>query len=204
MTADSVKVGDYYRGSHGITLERPDPYSHSFAVYGQVAVVTKSSSRRLRPTHRVVLVWWTYGPGCEREFPPKAIVLPVQSEVFIARPVRPVTEWINGLPTVDADFRYFGTNYIWAPAVEDTVLRYFGRTSVKVSLMSAREYFEMYEHFTEPNFGPKDFKNKAQRFLEWADSRKPLRRKYPLCEIASFALMNLYQQMDRMPDDCEQ
>jgi hypothetical protein len=190
---DSIYVGDYFRGPHGVTKVRPDDYSRPKPVYGQIATVTKvqnGTGPSLKVGSKIVLIWWGYGASCHTTFPYKANLAQPGRKLFLSLDPRPRTEWINGLPTYDAKTILRGRNDMWVPALQDSVLRVFGEDSVRVDLMSGDEYFEMHRNFPVRKGSPTTWRGRLTAFLKWSERNRSLMRKYPGCSIVATTRVN--------------
>jgi hypothetical protein len=153
-----------------------------FGQVGDIVYVEKGIKTDLRKHGKAVLIWWTHGPGCERSVPDEALRGKPGEEVFLGIAPRPRDEWINDMPTYDADYRYQVSFRVYSPTLEKG--HYPGDESS--TYMTPSEYGNFYK-LLPGNKKIGDLEASWPRVRDWARAHPEVARRQPACEwIASF------------------
>ena len=113
-TPDSAFVGIYHE-TIGKIERGPAPYGRSRAVYGQrfrILTASGQAAATLGNHTDVVVIWWG-GTGCAPMLP-EASTRSNVTDLFLGKPPRAESEWIDGRPTYDVtprDWYYFARRF---------------------------------------------------------------------------------------------
>jgi hypothetical protein len=203
ITRDSAYAGLYSYDAKPQQTRRPEQ-TWIQPVYGQIAEVRRSNAflgrPDARPGQRILIIWWTYSAGCGRALPDPRSRAAIGEEVFITVRPRPHHEWINGIPTYDADLIREGTHWIYIPSRVDSLMVFYPADSIRVSPMSAHEYAEMFNAL--PGKAMLPWQAGANQLLAWAKRNPGLARKFPACELVSRARSALSNNYASFRDVC--
>jgi hypothetical protein len=165
-------------------------------VFGQVfelvQVEVSPRAARLRGHQRVVLVWWTHGPGCQR-MPPLPRPRQNVDELFLlVRPeawdgaaanLRPDSLWIGGLPTFDLSAG------AWTYSPQEP--RPTNLDPSVQGVLTILEYRDYFAHLPLAGSSREAREASWRRLLEWAEADPRRWTLYPPAPELCAAVVNL-------------
>lgn len=198
-TNDSVFVRDLYWGSKGLFTTKQLPHDEKISLYGQILEVIQpgyEASPKTAVGEKVVLIWWSYGPGCEIVPTRRALGATPGSQLFVNLTPLPRPSWINGMKSYDVEGQLTGTASLYSLEFVAAPNMAQGDTTFTVR-MTAAEFMKMYRVLT-----PHGSSTEAgmQQFLLWAKDNPQLARKYPACAMLHLSEANLTPRSRRPMD----
>jgi hypothetical protein len=169
-SSDSVLDGRYVSARFGVRRVAENSAEQAEPVYGQVVNVLATEGPNtpvIGLAKRAVLVWWSVTPSCTQDFPVSAARVRV-GEAFVLSRARPMSEWINGIPTFDVRYE----DWVYIPSE-------FRARLPGDSAMTVADYHTFFHLLPTSQRATDDVREARRRLLDWAAANPRIARQYP-------------------------